>query len=71
MIKQCEICEEYIGLESHYHCGRCHSPEVTSMMGHYTKIAGYKNGKPILMDEWGFTCDPEFQTKREAVLASA
>jgi len=65
----CEWCDEEIGLESHYHCGRCHSPEVTSMMGHYTNFAGWKDGKMITLDEWGFTCDPEFQKKREDAIA--
>lgn len=33
---------------NHYHCGRCVSPDVTSMMGHYKSDDG-KN--------WYFTCE--------------
>ena len=64
----CDRCGELVGLESHYHCAHCDSTEVTSMMGHYTNFAGWKDGKMVTLDEWGFTCDPEFQAKREAAM---
>lgn len=32
----CDICEADYGGGSHYHCGTCHSKDVTSMMGHYS-----------------------------------
>lgn len=35
---------------NHYHCGRCSSPEVTSMLGHYQSDDG---------KTWNFTCKEE------------
>lgn len=68
----CDICEEPVGLESHYHCGNCHDPKPTSMMGHYTNHVGYGNdGKIISLDEWGFACDPEFKAKINAARVEA
>jgi Zn finger protein HypA/HybF involved in hydrogenase expression len=49
---ECERCEIDLTQEgSHYHCGRCKSKDVTSMMGHYTKLSGET--------EWSFKCKPE------------
>lgn len=39
------------GQGNHYHCGRCNSAEMTSMMGHYTSSDGGKT--------WHFTCKEE------------
>ena len=31
----CDICGEGLYGGSHYHCGQCHSIDVTGMMGHH------------------------------------
>lgn len=46
----CEDCNQEIGSESHYHCGRCHHPRPTSMIGHYCK---FDDGSD------GLICEPE------------
>ena len=58
--QKCERCGQTLFGGSHYHCGNCDSPEVTSMYGHHHSVhyrltSGGGKWVPV---EAHFTCDP-------------
>lgn len=52
----CERCGQQYG-GTHYHCGVCDSPEVTSMYGHYHS-GHWVEGKWV-KTEPHYRCDPK------------
>lgn len=54
---KCERCEQTLFGGSHYHCGNCDSPEVTSMYGHHHSVHYSQPKGRWVRVEAHFACD--------------